>query len=224
MKASGLFISIEGIDGVGKTKAAKSLVRKLLTEGFSALYTCEPTDEGPYGKLVRELLFRKESWKWERALLFVLDRAWHVNNVILPSINEGRIVVCDRYMHSQLAYQIAEGLDRGILEALNLEFPKPDLVIYLDSDPSNAIRRMRHLGLRSRRSVYEDEQFLRRVRQLYLEYLRDPRFTFRYLILNVDELISPETLPSDVFERKLENMVKRMLNAVMKLLRERTYR
>jgi len=118
----GLFIVLEGIDGSGKTTQAKRLARKL-----KGVYTHEPT-KGKIGKLSVTLF--KQSRSSGLQAVFAADRAEHVKKVILPSLKKGRIVVCDRYILSSLAY--APQKDVKFVKVLNQGFPVPDKVFLLD--------------------------------------------------------------------------------------------
>jgi len=216
--AKGLLIAVEGIECVGKTPMARMLTSLLVAKGYDAVYTYEPTN-GPYGKLIRFLLRRimSESWRWERALLFALDRAWHVSNVITPLLKRDVIIVCDRYIHSQLAYQAAEGLPMDFIEELNMEFPLPDMVIFLDSNPKYVIERLSFLkrkGNISKSSVYDNEAFLSAVRSFYLKYLRDGRFTKEYFIIDIDKEIGRGYISDYEFDRKMLIIAKRIVSFI----------
>jgi len=159
----------------------------------------------------------RESWHWERALLFALDRAWHVSNVINPLLKRGLIIVCDRYIHSQLAYQAAEGLPMDFIEKLNMEFPPPDIVVFLDSNPKYVVERLSFLkrkGNISKSSVYDDEAFLSAVRSFYFKYLRDSRFTKEYLIINIDEEIGRGYISDNEFNRRVLTIAERTVSFV----------
>ncbi len=219
-----ILISIEGIEGVGKTTIAKLLVDRLNMLKIKTVYTFEPTDS-LYGKLARKLIEEGgEIWKWERALLIALDRAHHVQKFIIPKIQEGYIVVCDRYIHSQLAYQGAEGLNHKVLEELNKDFPKPDITFYLDSEPKYALRRLREYIKRKnlekkKRSIFNDESFLDRVRALYFHYLDDKRFTPDYVIIDIDENVGVGYLPDNVYFERINRIVESMVRYICETIK-----
>ena len=106
----GAFICVEGIDGSGKTTQAHGLVETLAKRGFNAVYTSEPS-QGNFGEIIRRHILQGD----ERvptvveAVLFAVDRLDHIANEIEPFLRDERIVVCDRYVHSSLAYQGARG-------------------------------------------------------------------------------------------------------------------
>ncbi|MCD6312844.1 MAG: dTMP kinase [Thaumarchaeota archaeon] len=166
--SSGLLIALEGVDGAGKTTVAKKIVRWLRKRGLKARYTCEPTG-GPYGKLLRRLAFEKGVDPRIEALLFAADRLYHLRNIVEPLLSEGFIVVSDRYLHSSLAYQSVATGDQRWVEEVNKFARKPDLGIFLDVVPAEGLKRLKG---RRRRTRFEDEIFLERVRGKYLEYVR----------------------------------------------------
>ena len=163
--ASGFLVSFEGVDGAGKTTIARRLVRWLRGRGFAARYTREPTG-GPYGRLLRRLEYGRRVDPRVEALLFAADRLYHLERVIEPLLGEGYVVVSDRYLHSSLAYQGASVGDLGWVEELNRFARRPDLGILLDVRPGVGLGR-----LRRRRSRFEREEFLSRVREIYLRYV-----------------------------------------------------
>lgn len=111
MKPRGKFIVLEGIDGSGTTTHAKHLVKSLEADGISAMYTHEPTDL-TIGRLIRSVIEKNPNvdlspdWR-TMSLLFAADRNDHVQNRIIPALESGVTVVCDRYFHSSIAYQSA---------------------------------------------------------------------------------------------------------------------
>ncbi|RJO72491.1 MAG: dTMP kinase [Myxococcales bacterium] len=172
-KPHGRFVVIEGIDGAGTTTQAQLLVERLNREGRSAVFTGEPTD-GPVGSLIRQMLHRRvvRPLAGERfaaidpatlALLFSADRLDHNAQLIAPAVEAGRVVVCDRYDYSTLAYQgVHVDLD-WIIDANRLA-RRPDLAIYLRVDPRAALAR---LGGRADLSIFEKADFLEKVTAIY---------------------------------------------------------
>ena len=171
MRKQGIFICIEGLDASGKTTHAHRLVRNLLERGFAALYTTEPSS-GQIGKFVRTCILQREERMSTivEALLFAVDRVDHVERTIKPAIKDGKIVVSDRYLYSSLAYQGATGLSPKWIEEINEFALPPDLAIYIDVPSEIVIKR-----LRRKRSVMENLQTQRRVREVYLKLVMDGR-------------------------------------------------
>ncbi len=170
-KLTGKFICIEGVDGSGKTTQAKKLVKNLLSKGYDAVYTTEPSD-GKIGMLIRDfVLSRKDRIPIAlEALLFAADRVDHVEVVVEPLLNQGKIVVCDRYVCSSLAYQGAAGLGLDWMDCVNQFALKPDLTLFLDVPPELGLAR-----LRRRKSVMETARNLKNVRAVYLNLVQQNR-------------------------------------------------
>lgn len=142
--ARGRFLVLEGIDGSGKTEQTRRLAEWLEARGHRVVSTREPTD-GEWGRRYRAWARGETEGSPEDVLQFFLeDRREHVARVILPALARGETVVCDRYKHSTLAYQAAQGLDRARLRALfdTAEFPEPSLVLWLRVPVATALARM----------------------------------------------------------------------------------
>ncbi|MFQ6052935.1 MAG: dTMP kinase [Candidatus Bathyarchaeia archaeon] len=165
MARQGVFIVFEGIDGSGKSTHIKLLCHELSRQGYDVLHTSEPS-QGRIGSFIREYAeHRRRRLPAEvEALLFAADRFEHTRQVVEPALERGCIVVSDRYLHSSLAYQGAEGLSLDWIRELNRFALKPDLSIFLDISPETGLGRMR----RRRRTVFEDFAYQQRVRNQYL--------------------------------------------------------
>lgn len=143
----GLFISMEGPDGSGKTMQMDQLQRELEEAGYSVLRTREPG--GPaISERIRNLLLDpdcKEMSARTEALLYAASRAQHVEEVIRPALREGRIVLCDRFVDSSLVYQ-GIGRDLGVdriakINEFATEGLRPDVTIVLQIDYQEGLRR-----------------------------------------------------------------------------------
>lgn len=179
--AEAKFIVVEGLDGAGSTTQAGLLKGWFAARNLPARLTWEPTD-GPVGSLLRLVLAgRVVNLPREGAasppdeavlaLLFAADRLDHLDNIVLPCLEDGVHVVSDRYYLSSLAYQtIDRGLDLAWVRQVNARCRRPDLTIYLDVKPAECQRRMaaqgRHLEL------YEELSKLEQVHQSYLNIIR----------------------------------------------------
>ena len=165
MRAKGSFICIEGLDGCGKTTQTRVLVRRLRRRGFDAIYTVEPS-RGRIGRFVRKYFLqgKKRGSGIVEALLFAADRFEHVETEIIPALNEGKVVVSDRYVYSSLAYQGATGLSLDWIRRLNEHAMRPDLSIFVDVDPATVIKR-----LKAKKSVMETLANQRKVREVYVK-------------------------------------------------------
>jgi dTMP kinase len=167
-----MFVTLEGIDGSGKTSAAARL--RPLLPGKDLVITHEPTD-GHTGKAVRDALVRGAP-PLETLFLFLADRAAHAPG-IEGATAAGKVVVCDRYHDSTVAYQgLALGTLPGVednvsfLRGFARHFPVPDLTILLKADPARCMKR---LTARGPRIPYEREEFITRVQQVYLGLARE---------------------------------------------------
>ena len=151
MSERGRFISLEGGEGVGKSTQVKALAFALEQAGIPTLVTREPGGSGG-AEAVRELLLQGDEGRWgphAEALLFAAARADHVEKTIRPALDEGRWVLCDRFMETSLAYQRgAGGLGIEAVRAINRfgigeTFPDRTLILILEEGRDRALQRDR---------------------------------------------------------------------------------
>lgn len=167
---AGKLLSIEGIDGCGKSTHARLLSQWLRSKGYETVVTDEPTG-GPIGRIIKQALRGKLKLPVAaEALLFAADRMQHIAEVIKPALDAGKVVITERYTYSSLAYQSARGLPMPWVEAINRGAMKPDLTIIIDVPVEVALTRMR----RSRKldKFESDPELQRRVRANYLRLAR----------------------------------------------------
>ena len=168
MGSRGLLIAFEGIDGSGLTTHSKLLVRRLREEGYKVGYSKEPT-WGPVGVLIRELLLQPSVDHEVLALLYAADRLWHLRAYsclgagLLKALEEGYIVVLDRYKYSSMAYQ-SLGAPVEWIEAINSGAPEADIIVYLDVPPGVALNRVQ---ARRITYYYETLERLRKVKEAF---------------------------------------------------------
>ena len=169
MSNRGVFVCIEGLDASGKTTHARRLVESLWQKGFDAVYTTEPST-GKIGKFVRTyaLQRKKRVSSVVEALLFAVDRVDHVETRIKPALQKDKIVVCDRYLYSSLAYQGAAGLDLNWIREINKNAINPDLAIYLDVPPEVVVKRIKW-----KKSVMERLQIQQKVQEIYMKLVEE---------------------------------------------------
>lgn len=143
------FIALEGGEAVGKSTQVRRLAAALRERGVDVLETREPGGSAG-AEAIRGLLMRGEQDRWSpeaEALLFAAARSDHVSRTIQPALDTGQWVVCDRFVHSSIAYQgIAGGIGEekiGALHAIGSGGLLPDRVLLLRLDPDEAVRRMR---------------------------------------------------------------------------------
>jgi len=196
----GLFVVLEGIDGSGKTTIAKMLVERLRVMGYNAEYTFEPTDS-EIVELIRGV-YRAYRDAYIDALAFALDRLIHLKRRVIPLLEEGYIVVSDRYMYSSIAYQTASGAPLEWVMEVNRWALKPDLAIYLDVDPLTGLKRRQ--SMESRFPEFEKLEFIERVRRVYLELVS------RGLLVKVDASRPLEEVYKDVERLVVEHLTKKL--------------
>jgi dTMP kinase len=184
------FITIEGIDWCGKTTQAVRLAKWLSGRGYAVVGTREPGGTAA-GQAIRHLLldnaYQGLSPQCE-LMLFLADRAQHVDEVVRPALEEGKVVVCERYADSTVAYQgYGRGIDLELLRRLNGLVTgdlAPDLTLLLDLDPEQAAQRRFQAGAPARvadRMEGEAGDFRRRVASGYLELARAEPHRFRVI-------------------------------------------
>jgi len=187
--SSGKFITVEGVDGCGKTTQAEFIIDGLIEAGLSAKLVREPGGD-PISESIRKLLLHAEESMSDRAeaLLMIASRAQLTDKVILPQIIDGKWVVADRYADSTLAYQGGgRGLSVKSLDTIN-EFGtytlKPDLTFFIDISIDVANSRMR---VERDRIEKEGNDFQQRVRDQYLKLSESE--PDRVIVINGDRSI-----------------------------------
>ncbi len=167
----GLFITFEGADGCGKTTQLMLLAKGLKAKGYDVIVTREPGAKG-LGEKIREILLNYDgevSSKCE-TFLFLADRAQHMDVIVRPAVEKGKIVLCDRHTDSTVAYQgYGRGIDIERINALNniaTGGDKPDLTFVFDIDADTSMQRV---GSEKDRMESAGVEFFNRVRHGYLE-------------------------------------------------------
>jgi len=168
LRHRGLLVAFEGIDGSGLTTHSRLLVERLAREGYRVGYSKEPT-WGPVGALIRDMLSQPEVDHEMLALLYAADRLWHfrvrscLGLSLEKALEEGYVVVLDRYKYSSMAYQ-SLGAPLEWIEVLNSRVPEADLVVYIDVPPEVALSRV---AARRVTYYYETLERLRRVKEAF---------------------------------------------------------
>ena len=189
----GLFITFEGPDGSGKTTVATAVCEKLEEKGISVVHTREPGGIG-ISEDIRNIILDPRNVMMDartEALLYAASRRQHLVEKVLPAIKEGKIVICERFIDSSLAYQ-GYGRKLGFDDVLNInlfatENTYPDLTIYLDVDEQTGLDRLKDRDFKDRLDQ-ESIDFHHRVCEGYREVLS--RFKDRIRI--VDASLSKE--------------------------------
>ena len=194
----GIFVTLEGIEGSGKTTQILALADALRGRGETVVVTREPGGTS-FGRRLREVLLDpsgRPPAPFAELLLYVADRVQHVNEVVAPALARGAIVLCDRFLDATVAYQgIARGLGTEAVLALHRKPPldlRPHRTILLDLDPELGIARARarnaELDLARAEGRFEAEplDFHRRVREAYLDLAAAEPFRFRIVAAEGD--------------------------------------
>lgn len=207
MTAPGLFITLEGGDGSGKTTQASLLHGWLESAGRTVVRTREPGGT-EVGVLIRDIVLhhRGEVSPRAEALLYAADRAHHIATVVRPALERGEVVIQDRYLDSSVAYQGAgRVLGRDEIRDLSLwatEGLLPDLTVLLDLDPATARARLDAADKPFDRLEAERDEFHARVRAEYLALAAaEPE---RFLVLDA-------SLPADEIAEAVRARVTALL-------------
>ncbi len=185
----GRLITFEGIDGSGKSTQAKLLAERLRAAGRDVLLTREPGGS-PGAEEIRALVLQGDPDRWSaetEILLFTAARRDHMERTILPALEAGTVVICDRFADSTRMYQ---GLSRGDLRDLVDRLHglmigrEPDLTILIDMDPARGLARAK--GRQTAEERFEDfgEDLQRRMRAGFIELARE--FSDRFRIVDGD--------------------------------------
>lgn len=168
----GTFIVVEGADGAGTTTQAKKLA-----EDLDAHYTYEPASN-KIGRKVEELISDGSYGADTVALSFAADRMVHLEEEVIPRLEKGETVVCDRYYHSSLVYQSVMGEELEWIKSLNRSALKPDITFILDVSAEVGMERVESRGRDG--NVFEEMDFQEKVVARYRE-LEDMNETIEYL-------------------------------------------
>ena len=186
-----MLINLEGIDGCGKSTQSQLLMDEFEKNDEKTILLKEPTN-GKYGRKLWEMLSGKIEATTEEILeLFVMDRKEHVDQKINPALNEGKIVLMDRYYYSTMAYQAAAGIDVKRIRKDNEFAPKPDIVLVFDLPADLAMKRVRGHSVAD---VFEKEEHLEKVRKAYLHLEDDP------LVRIIEATRTPEEIFDEVWK------------------------
>ena len=205
----GAFLSMEGPDGSGKGTQLERLSDTLDRWGFEVEHTREPGGT-PIGEKIREVLLDRENAAMTaetEALLYAASRAQHVREKIRPAVASGRVVLCDRFLDSSVAYQ-GGGRQLGIDEVLAINGPAvdgtlPDMTVYLDIDHRKAMARRCAASVPDRMEM-EAEAFHARVENGYHELIaRDPE---RFVVVDAEK--SREEIAAEIAEKIIARLTE----------------
>lgn len=203
-----VLITVEGVEGSGKSTQCARLEQHLSGRGLQVVRTSEP-DGTPLGLRVRAL-FEADGptpTPLTQTFLFMAARQEHVTRVIAPALARGAVVISDRYADATVAYQgYGQGMDVQTIRELNMLATGgvlPDLTLVLDLDPAAGMRRIRGRALDAFEKM--DTAFHRRVREGYLEIARADKN--RVVVLDADR--EPDALHADVVRAVDELLARR---------------
>ena len=204
-----MFITIEGTEGSGKTTVAKELAKILTTNGYEVVHTREPGGT-PISESIRNVILDKNNTSMDgrtEALLYAASRRQHLVEKIWPALKEGKIVLCDRFLDSSLAYQgYARGL--GYDEVLNInlfatENTYPDLTLFFVIEPEAGLQRIaKNKNREVNRLDLEKLPFHQKVYDAFIELSK--KFPERYVTIDASQ--------------SLENVIKDAYNAIQERL------
>ena len=206
-----MFITLEGPEGSGKTTAVEATVKKLEEMGYEIVRTREPGGT-PIAEQIRNVILDKSNTSMDgrtEALLYAASRRQHLVEKVWPALKEGKVVICDRYLDSSLAYQGgARGL--GIDEVLNInlfatEGTWPDLTLLFDITPEEGLKRIAANASREvNRLDLEKLEFHHKVRDSFL--LLAKRYPDRYVIIDASK--SREEVAKQTLDAVLSRLCK----------------
>ena len=206
-----MFITIEGTEGSGKTTVAKELAKLLTSNGYEVVHTREPGGT-PISESIRNVILDKNNTSMDgrtEALLYAASRRQHLVEKIWPSLKQGKLVFCDRYLDSSLAYQ---GYARklGIDNVLNVnlfatENTYPDLTLFFVIEPEAGLQRIaKNKNREVNRLDLEKLPFHQKVYDAFIELSK--KFPERYVTIDASQ--SLEKVIKDAYNAILERLGK----------------
>ncbi|MBC7692522.1 MAG: dTMP kinase [Methylotenera sp.] len=215
VRTSGYFVTFEGTEGAGKSTLIQLLEKRLTQAGFAVAVTREPGGT-PVAEQIRKVILHQEMDPWTELFLYEAARAEHLTHSVLPALHAGKILLCDRFTDSTLAYQgQARGLPWKVIQTLNHTATrglKPNLTVLLDIDPAKGLLRAKDPN----RFEAEGVKFQTLVRKGFLKSRKeDPK---RWMTVHAGKH-SPEELADEVLARILKAAPAK--NAVLRKVRSR---
>ena len=207
-KKKPLFVTFEGIEGSGKSYQCRKLYNELRNKNLSVILTREPGGTKSAEKIRKVILedyFASDSKekfsKYTDTLLYLAARNEHVQNIIRPAISKKKIVICDRFIDSTLAYQVfGKGVSKNLVDSIHkfvLGSIKPDLTFVLKINISKALRRLKKRKKKNRYDKFS-KNFYTRVQNAFIKIAK--KNTRRYCIVdNSEDSTKTETIIFDKF-------------------------
>ena len=213
-KKKGFFITFEGIEGSGKSYQSKKLYRKLIKNNIPTVLTREPGGTASAEKIRKVILddyFHPDSKekfnKYTDTLLYLASRNEHVSHKIKPSILKKKVVICDRFIDSTLAYQVyGKGVNAGLVNAVHkyiLKNAKPDLTFILKVNISKAFKR---LNKRKKKNRYDkfSRNFYSKVQNAFIKISKKNKK--KYIVL--DNSKDSKEIENIIFKKTLSKIKK----------------
>ncbi len=183
---SGKFITLEGMDGAGKSTHIPDIITQIETSGHYVVSTREPGGTA-LGELLREIILHKPMHPETETLLMFAARREHIENIILPALAHGAFVVSDRFTDATYAYQCgAKGVPAEKvkhLETLVQGYLQPDLTLLFDLPVELSLKRL-SMARKPDKFESEDEEFFEKLREAYLTRAKENPTRFRIINAN----------------------------------------
>ncbi len=205
-----MFVTFEGPEGSGKSTVAKYLYQRFFNEGKSVILTREPGGT-PIAEEIRNVILDKNNIQMDpitEALLYAASRRQHLVEKVWPALKENKLVLCDRFLDSSLAYQ-GGARDLGVEKVLNINLAAtegffPDLTLYFDINPELGLNRIKKNVTREvNRLDLEKLEFHQKVRKTFL-FLAE-QYKDRYVIIDASKpLEEVETLAYNTIIKRLK--------------------
>ena len=189
MSRPGFFLTIDGPGGIGKSTTVAAVARQLRAAGHTVHTTTEPS-HSPLGQATRRLADQVHGQAL--ALLVAADRRHHLSTEIRPHLQQGHIVVCDRYLASSLVLQRLDGVDLDFIQTINAGIDLPDLAVLLTAEADLITHRLTTRGAHHR--FERDPANVQRELDLY----RQARDILTALAVNVAQIEAGTAAPDDV--------------------------
>lgn len=211
----GIFVSLEGIEATGKTTIANLLKEKMKNSEQEVVITREPGGIKS-AETIRNVIMDNNIDVETELLLFLAARREHLSKKIIPSLQEGKIVICDRYCHSTFAYQgFGQGIDIDKVVSLNnfaTNGIMPDIVFYIDIPVKVSLTRKSKVDEQNRLDKMHND-FYERVREGFLEMSQDKSFGN---IITIDGNKNVEEIVDEIYEHiNVMKLAKKILENVM---------
>lgn len=189
----GLFITLEGGEGSGKTTTAQLIASWIKEQGFDVLITREPGGVH-VSERIRDILVNEDMSPLTEAMLFASSRNEIVHKLILPALEEGKVVICDRFVDSSYVYQgMVKGLGLDMIERINqpiMDQISPDITLYLDLHPEIAFERIRKNKRETNKFEKESIDFHYKVRDSYQKLANMEKHKERIHTINANQPVN----------------------------------